>query len=210
MKKINTKELQFINDVLKPWDELNKLLALPYAFEPGINDVVRMATNLAIAINHWCETENENKKTIIASSDAYRIMVDVANMVKHKSLHKKNRENTVYAVATFEFLENEETIKFLRTVAFVEYTNGDKYDFIIEAAKAINFWINHSKLNISKERIVLTHDNKYQKEIVLYYNPSKCVRMSSTRIQVYKKDENNNLVPCSPKNVKIGVAEMQN
>jgi len=54
------------------------------------------------------------------------------------------------------------------------------------------------------------HDGEFQKEIILYYNPSKCVHMASTRIQVYKKDENNNLIPCDPKNVKIGVAEMKN
>jgi len=111
MKKINTKELQFINDILKPWDELNKLLASPYAFEPGINDVVRMATNLAIAINHWCETENENKKTIIASSDAYRIMVDVANMVKHKSLYNKNntKYNNQFITRDYKFITGSTT-----------------------------------------------------------------------------------------------------
>jgi len=36
MKKVNKKEIKFINDILKPWDELNDLLTKPYAYEPGL------------------------------------------------------------------------------------------------------------------------------------------------------------------------------
>jgi len=101
------KEIKFINDILKPWDELNDLLAKPYVYEPGISDIIRMATNLAIAINHWCDLEKENKKEIINLSASYKLMVDIANMVKHRApLYDRTRENNLYAAATFEYLES--------------------------------------------------------------------------------------------------------
>ena len=208
---MNKNEIQFINDVLKPWDELNDLLAKPYVYEPGINDIVRMTGNLAIVLKHQCDLVKGNRSNINKLSPENAIMSDVADMVKHRKLNNKERENDFHAIATFEYFEdeNENKIKFLRTISCVEYRDKRKFDFILESAKALNFWIDHLKLRVSQNRVIKTCDSDFHNEVILYYNPSKCIRMKSTRIQVYKKDENGNLRPCSPKNVKIGIAEMK-
>lgn len=205
---MNKKEVQFINDILKPWDELNDLLAKPYAYEPGISDIIRMAGNLAIALKHQCDLEKKNRKQIDQLSSANKIMSDVADMIKHRELRDKSRENELYAVASFECFEDK--FKFLRTIIYVEYPDGKKFDFIIETAKAIKFWINESNLNISKPLNIKLCAEDFQKNAILYYNPLKCIHMKSTRIQTYRKNSNGDLELFDPKNVRLALYEMKN
>jgi hypothetical protein len=202
------KEVKFINNILKPWGELNDLLAKQYAYEPGLSDIIRMAGNLAIALKHQCDLEKENRKTIDSVSPENKIMSDIADMVKHHKLRDKTRENKLYAVAAFECLEDK--FKFLRTIIYVEYSDGRKYDFINIAVKAINFWIRHSELNISKTLCIALCGNDFQDNAVLYYNPSKCIHMQSTRIQTYRKNESGNLELFDHKNIKLVLYEIKN
>ena len=46
---------RFVNDVVKPWDELNVLLSQRYAFQPDLSDVTRLAGTLAVAIKHQAD-----------------------------------------------------------------------------------------------------------------------------------------------------------
>jgi hypothetical protein len=206
---MNEKEIKFINDILKPWDELNDLLAKPYAYEPGLNDITRMAGNLATALKHQCDLENESRKIIDPISPENKIMSDVADMVKHHGLRDKTRENKLFAVATFECLEHENKFKFLRTTIYVEYNDGKKFDFIVESAKAMNFWINRFNLRISTQRTIKLGSEDFQDKANLYYNPSKCVHMKSTRIQTYRKNTTGNLELFDPKNVNLVLYEMK-
>jgi hypothetical protein len=48
--------LRFLNDVVKPWDELNALLAKRLALQPDLSDVTRLAGSLAVAIRHQVDT----------------------------------------------------------------------------------------------------------------------------------------------------------
>jgi len=43
---------RFLNDIVKPWDELNKLLGERLALQPDLSDVTRLAGALAVAIRH--------------------------------------------------------------------------------------------------------------------------------------------------------------
>lgn len=205
---MDQKEIKFINDILKPWDELNDLLSKPYAYEPGLSDIIRMAGNLALALKHQCDLEKESRKSIDSISPENKIMSDIADMVKHHELRDKTRENKLYAVAAFECFEDK--FKFLRTIIYVEYPDGRKYDFINIAVKAINFWIQHSKLNISKTLSIAVCDNDFQNNAILYYNPSKCIHMQSTTIQTYRKNDSGNLELFDPKNVKLVLYEIKN
>lgn len=207
---MNRKEIRFINDILKPWDELTDLLAKPYAYEPGLNDIIRMAGNLAITIKHQCDLERENRKTIDQLSPENKIMSDVADKVKHHKLRNKTRENQLYAVAAFECEETGNKFKFLRTIIYVEYFDGRKFDFINVAAEAIKFWITHLNLNISRPLNIKLYNNDFQDDAILYYNPLKCIHMNSTRIQTYRRNSNGDLELFNPKNVRLALYKMKN
>lgn len=43
---------QFLNDALRPWDKLNKVLAEPFAYQPDLSDATREAVTIAAAIKH--------------------------------------------------------------------------------------------------------------------------------------------------------------
>lgn len=206
---MNKKEIKFISDVLKPWDELNDLLTKPYAYEPDLNDVTRMAGNIAIAIKHQCDLRKERRKEIDSISPENKIMSDVADMVKHHGLQNKTRENKLYALASFECLEQEELFSFLRTGIYIEYVGGKIFDFLAESAKAINFWINHLNLNIPKQRTIKLCAEDFRDRAILYYNPSKCVHMGSTRIQTYRKNSEGNLELFNPKTVNLVLYEIK-
>lgn len=207
---MNKKEIKFINDILKPWDELNDLLTKPYAYEPELNDVTRMAGNIAIALKHQRDLEKESRETIDPISPENKIMSDVADMVKHHGLRDKTRENKLYTAASFECFEQENKFKFLRTTIYIEYVDGRKFDFIIESAKAINFWINHLSLNISKQRTIKLCNEDFKDKAILHYNPSKCVHMKSTRIETYRKNNKGDLELFDPKNVNLVLYEIKN
>lgn len=44
--------LRLINDVVKPWEELNALLVQRFAFQPDLSDVTHLASALAVSIKH--------------------------------------------------------------------------------------------------------------------------------------------------------------
>jgi len=53
---------RFINDILKPWDELNSLLSQQYAFQPDLSDITRLAGNIAVSIRHQIDSSDLNDK----------------------------------------------------------------------------------------------------------------------------------------------------
>jgi len=55
VRLLNVNPQRFVNDVVKPWDELNALLSQRYAFQPDLSDVTRLAGTLAVAIKHQAD-----------------------------------------------------------------------------------------------------------------------------------------------------------
>jgi hypothetical protein len=53
--------MDLINDAVKPWDELNHLLAQPFAYRPDLSDITRLANSIAVVIKHMAEHHNAER-----------------------------------------------------------------------------------------------------------------------------------------------------
>ena len=80
---------RFVNDVVKPWDELNVLLSQRYAFQPDLSDVTRLAGTLAVAIKHQADLAGyADRSAIDAASLDNKLMSDVgATLGEHDFMH---------------------------------------------------------------------------------------------------------------------------
>jgi hypothetical protein len=99
----------FINDIVKPWEELNQLLVQRYAFQPDLSDVTRLAQALAVSIKHQIDIYGleigKEPKAIqidINGDDDARLISDFADTVKHRVLRNPSRQAQILVAALFE------------------------------------------------------------------------------------------------------------
>ena|SRR5258708_4759438 len=195
------KRIKFLNDIIKPWHELNDLLSKPYAYEPGLNDATRMAGNLAITIKHQCDHEKAERQKIDNESASNRIMSDVADMIKHHELGDKKRENGLSLSSMFEC--SGDRFKFLRTRITVKYTNGNEFDFVVEAINAMNFWANRNGWALPKQLEIKFCEEGFKNKAVLSYESSKSIYMQSVQINFFQRNATGVLEPHDPENLAI-------
>jgi hypothetical protein len=130
--------LHFINNVIKPWDELNALLAKRLALQADLSDVTRLAGALAVTIRHQVDVVGLKDSEPNAECLEHRIICDVADFYKHGSLKKPRRNNSFSTEAFFEYRPGK-GFSFLRNALFVEHASLGKRDFLqtASAAKAL-------------------------------------------------------------------------
>ena len=199
------KQIKFLNDIIKPWDELNDLLSKPYAYELGLNDVTRMAGNLAIAIKHHRELTKIERIEINKESPSNKIMSDIADMIKHHGLADKNRENEFSISSIFECFNNK--FKFLRTLISVKYNGGVEFDFALEAINAMNVWAIRNGWVLPRKLEIKLCEDGFKDKAILRYESSKSIYMQSTQMRFFKRNAAGVLEPYDPENLAF---EFQN
>jgi hypothetical protein len=206
-------ELKFLNDIVKPWDELNALLIERYAFQPDLSTVTTLVSGISTAIKHQvdilaCEREcNKTKKLqheIDAESDAARLMSDVSDAAKHVVLRNPARQNGIFVAAMFE-VNLEGNFRFLRNGVFIEHASVGCQDFMIASLSAIEYWSEKRKLNIKWVGSVRENSDEFFPTAFLHYNPNYCINMSSIRIMCFRRDNMGTLQPFDPKEVRFEV-----
>lgn len=199
------KKIRFLNDIIKPWDELNDLLSKPYAYEPGLNDVTRMAGNLAISIKHHHEFTKAERIAINKESHSNKIMSDIADMIKHHSLGDKNRENKLSISSIFECSNNK--FKFLRTLISVKYNDECEFDFALESINAINFWVARDGFVLPRKLEIKICEEEFKDKAILRYEPSRSIQMQTIQLKFFKRNNTGVLEPHDPENLTF---EFQN
>ena len=212
---MNDTELKFITDIIKPWDELNKLLSERLVLEPKISDFTRLTNDLAKNIHHQIDYivkingENdakvkETRNIIQNTNNQNKIIGDIADTSKHFDLRDINRIANIELSSTFECSDNK--FRFIRNIANIKYKNiTQSYDFLEISYQAIKNLITHFTLNINFERLITENSNEFFNEAWLYHDSNKSISIKSTRIEFLRKDEKNNLIHFDPKEVRFAV-----
>lgn len=204
--------LQFVNDVIKPWDELNDILSQRFAFQPDLSDITRLAGSLAVAINHQCDLMANEKgiktktlrKEIHSGSTENKVIADVADMVKHRKLGDLSRHNQLSVAATFECNELNE-FRFLRNFIEIIYEHGGRHDFMLLSMQAIRYLIEKLGLSVPWSGEIKESEDEYYPSAFLYYDPRYCIKMSSTRFIFLKRDSSGQLTRYNPPKVLANV-----
>lgn len=187
---------KFMNDILKPWDDLNKLLVNPYCVEPNLSSITKMASDIATSISHFAEVSEIDKRWKIANeSFDNKLMIDIADMNKHGKLNDETRHNTISVASMFEYID-ENKFKFLRNKIIVEHVSHGSFDFMEISLKAIMYWI--ERLELVCDRNILISDSEIASKATLIFNPDYCIHAESARYNFLKKNIKKILIPYDP------------
>jgi hypothetical protein len=196
--------LRFLNDVVKPWDELNALLAKRLALQPDLSDVTRLAGSLAVAIRHQVDTVGLKDSVVNAECFEHSVISDTADFWKHGSLRNPNRNNRFSTEAFFEY-ENGKGFSFLRNALFVEHASLGKQDFLSTSLAAIYYWISKQGFNIAWQGSVRENPTKFHEEAFLNFESEKCISMSQVRLGFFSRKTNGSLERIDPPEVRFVV-----
>lgn len=200
--------IQFLTNIVKPWDELNVLLAQRLAFQPEISDVTRLAGALAVAIKHQPEAVKVDPKLVLGESPENRIMSDVGDAWKHGTLDIPARRNRLTVGAQFE-CNSENKYRFVRNVVTVHHASQGDLDFITTSGAAIAYWIGKLNLGINWQPKVAEGPAEFHDEAFLFFDPKYQISMSATNLRVVRRGVDGVLVPYDPSEVRFAVYEYQ-
>jgi hypothetical protein len=197
---------RFINDILKPWDELNSLLSKQYAFQPDLSDVSRLAGNIAVSIRHQVDFSDLNDRQVNELSPSHKLISDAGDYWKHGNLRKEERNSTITVSAKFECKDGP-VFRFIRNALTLKHRSLGKHDFMVAAAEAARFWMSQHGFNIEWRGIPDVAPFVYEKAARLKFNSKYCMNMSSVQLQFFKMNESSKLVPFDPPDVRFEVYE---
>lgn len=196
--------LRFLNNVVKPWDELNALLAKRLALQPDLSDVTRLAGSLAVAIRHQVETAGLKDTEVNAECIEHRVISDTGDFWKHGPLRNSARNNCFSTEAFFEY-ENGKGFSFLRNALFVEHATLGKYDFLQTSLTAIFYWVNKQGFNITWQGAVRENPTEFHEEAFLNFESEKCILINQVRLGFFSRKTNGSLERIDPPEVRFTV-----
>jgi hypothetical protein len=199
-----------MNDVVKPWDDLNELLSNPFALQPDLSDITRAAHNLAVSIKHQVDyayptNTKAMRKAVDSASIDNRLMSDVADCWKHgRSLNDPGRNNSLQVAAMFEYAPDR-GFRFLRNVIWIEHATIDKHDFIITSHAAIQYWLSIHTLIPRWTGTVAEGPAEFRKAAMLRFDPRYCIHVKDTRVLFVTRTATNDLAPVDPPEGRIEI-----
>jgi hypothetical protein len=132
-------KVKFLNDVVKPWEILNKELSLPFSVNTSVSDFTNKAANLAVPIKHFPENSHHLKpKNLINESEPYKIISDLADSLKHGQLSDANRQCILFVGSMFERNPNG-LVRFLRNTINIRHASYGDRDFMETSKQAALF-----------------------------------------------------------------------
>lgn len=200
--------IKFITNIAKPWDELNHLLCQRIAFQPEISDITRLAGSLAVAIKHQAEEANIERGVVDIESLENRLMSDVADSWKHGILKNPKRNNSFSVNAQFE-CDDKNNFRYVRNIVTVNHQSESAFDFMVVSMKAIQYWILKLQMTLCWQPAISEGSVDFHETAFLFFNSKYQVSMSSTGIQIVKRNELNQLIPYDGPSVKLAIYEQK-
>lgn len=197
---------RIINDIVKPWDELNSLLRENFALQPDLSDITRLAGGIAVAIRHQVDFSPLDDKQANQLCTSHRIISDAGDYWKHGNLRNEQRNSPITVSAAFEFSESL-GFRFIRNIICVEHKTLGVHDFMETSATAIKFWLNQHNININWQGAVLECQNNFEPKARLRFNPKYCILMSNIQLRFLKRNSDGTYTPTDPPEVKFEVYE---
>lgn len=200
--------LKFLNDVVKPFDELNSFLTERLAVQPELSDVTYRATTLATKLSHYPERASsvKKKRELEQNCSANQLICDIADFDKHGSLRDPFRNNSINVIAYFEGNDRNE-FRFIRNAIMVQHERVGSIDFMETALEAITSCDKHLGLGLCDrwQAVIKEAPNEFSSTAYLKFDPNHCISMEKTRIRFHKRNEQGVLVRYDPPDVLFEV-----
>jgi len=196
---------RFLTYLVKPWDDLNALLAQPMAVQPDHSDVSGQAYSLAVAIKHQCDRDGpKQRRTINSLSVENELMSDIADTFKHGKVDDASRTSDMAVASQFEG-NSANQFRFMRNVIIVSHASLGENDFMMASRSAIQFWIGRLGLPIGWSPQIAEARSAFADVMTLTFNPEYQVSMSETRFRVVRRSLDGEFEPYDPPSIRFAV-----
>jgi hypothetical protein len=199
--------LRLINDVVKPWEELNALLVQRFAFQPDISDVTRLASALAVSIKHQADLRGISRSVVDSASNENQIMSDIADAAKHGQLRDPSRNNTLDVASCFEYAAGR-GFRFIRNSISVQHATFGELDFMVTALAAAQYWMDFLGFTLNRRLLLAEASDEFFPSAYLYFNPKYCVNMKQTRLRFFEKEPSGHYRPVDPPQFMFEIFEI--
>ncbi len=198
---------QLINDVIKPWEELNAFLVERFAFQPDLSDVTRLASALAVSIKHQADLRGESRNAVDSASFENRLMSDVADAAKHGQLRDPARNNKLYVASCFEY-GGARGFRFIRNSVTIAHASTGEHDFMVISLAALHYWMCHIGFSLNRELAVSEGPAEFFPSAYLYFNPRYCINMAQISLKFFERLSGGTYRPVDPPEVRFEVFEL--
>ncbi len=189
--------LKFVNDIIRPWENLNQLLVIQNSIDHSLSEIITTAEDLSIKLSHFPEAVGQSSLRTNKSSIAFNIVVDIADASKHDKLSDVNRNNNLTISSIFE--GNEEGLfRFIRNKINIDHSRYGKSDFLEVFKKAVNFIITKLQLGLFWDPDILDAPNLFTDKVFLSIHYQHQVTWTGLKIEFVKKNEHGELVHFDP------------
>lgn len=172
-------KIKFINDIIKPWEVLNRQLCIPFSINTYISDFTNKAFSLAVSIKHLPEnTHNLKPNNLIEESESYRIISDLADSLKHGKLREESRQCSLYVASMFE-RSKEGLVRFLRNTINVKHQTYGELDFIEISKEAAFFIASKVDFRSNWNPEILNNRGEFSNKIHLYASSENQIDLQS-------------------------------
>ena len=200
VKPLSKEAVQFLNDIVRPWDQLSELLTIRSLLEPENSEPIRQAKNIAIAIRHYPEVFGASWKSYPHAPEEISILVDVADTAKHRELNNQSRHATLQASSDFEINE-EGKFRFIKNSINIRHAFKGDHDFLVTARSAIKFLLSAQGILTSWPGVLREAPNEFYPTAFLYFDPRLNISADKTTFRTFRRTEEDNLELFDPTTV---------
>lgn len=178
---------RFVNDLLKPWVDLNKLLLVSYAVQPGLSEITRAAGSIAVALRHVNEQldDKTSNKELDALCPLISVMRDAGDFYKHGRLDKASRNCPIVVKSAFE-IDTVGGFRFLRNIVYLQHATYGDMDFMQVSRDVIKFWVDYKKIDVVWDVVVGVNNGSFLPKAFLTFDQRYCANMNEFTLCFFK------------------------
>lgn len=184
-------KIKFLNDIIRPWETLNRKLSFPFSINTSISDFTNNASSLAVSIKHLPEySHGLETKDLIEESESYKIFSDLADSLKHGKLKDKRRQCSIYAGSMFE-RSKDGLVRFLRNTVNIKHNTLGEFDFMEISREAALFVASKVDFRSDWNPIILKNSGEFSNKIHVHASSENQIAWRGMTLQFVELTENN-------------------
>lgn len=192
---MNSEDLEFLNNIARPWETLNRDLSVAFSVDPELSDFTARANSLAVFIKHFPEvTRNIKWKTLVPKSRSYEIMSDLADSAKHRRLASSTRECQLRTGSMYE-RSDDGKFRFLRNVINISHKKYGRTDFVTCAMEAALFVANEIGLKPAWDPKVFNNTGEFTNKMDLHASRTVQSTWRGMQLQIVRMNKSGEYEP---------------
>ncbi len=184
-------KIKFLNDIINPWEVLNRQLSIPFSVNTSVSDFTNKASSLAISIKHFPESNHNLKpKDLLAESQPYKIFSDLADSLKHGRLSDKRRQCSIYVGSMFE-RSKDGLVRFLRNTINIKHNSFGDLDFMEISKEAALFIASKVDFRSDWTPTILNNKGQFSNKIHVHASSANQVAWQAMTLQFVELADDN-------------------